>query len=115
MERKYKLSGVENVQVIDMLKEKISAGARKIRQYKEKELHYHQDILFATNQKQSYEEADGRSNILYKASDGQKVLNIRSKERNIKDRTIRDIQTLLEQKKKTKNRIREIIEKILRI
>ena len=96
MARKYKLSGVENVQVIDMMKEKISAGARKIRQYKEEELHYHQDILFATNQKQSYEEADGRSNILYKASDGQKVLNIRSKERNIKDRTIRDIQTLLE-------------------
>ena len=94
MERKYKLSGVENVQVIDMLKEKISAGTRKIRQYKEKELHYHQNILFPTNQKQSYGEADGRSNILYKASDGQKVLNIRSKERNIKDRTIRDIQTL---------------------
>ena len=33
MKRKYKLSGVGNVQVIDMLKEKILAGATKIRQY----------------------------------------------------------------------------------
>ena len=31
MERKYRLSDVGNVQVIDMLKEKISAGATKIR------------------------------------------------------------------------------------
>ena len=51
MERKYKLSDVGNVQVIDMLKEKISAGATKIRRYVERELHYHQNTLFVTNQK----------------------------------------------------------------
>ena len=33
MERKYKLSDVGNAQAIDMLKEKISAGATKIRRY----------------------------------------------------------------------------------
>ena len=32
MERKYKVSDVGNVQVINMLKGKISAGAKKIRQ-----------------------------------------------------------------------------------
>ena len=35
MERKYKLSDVGNVRVIDMLKEKISAGATKIKRYEE--------------------------------------------------------------------------------
>ena len=35
MERKYKLSDVGNVQVTDMLKEKISAGATKIKRYEE--------------------------------------------------------------------------------
>ena len=39
MERKYKLSDVGNVQAIDMLKEKISAGATKIKRYEERELH----------------------------------------------------------------------------
>ena len=73
MERKYRLSDVGNVQVIDMLKEKISAGATKIRRYEERELHYHQNTLFATNQKQFYQELDGRSNILNKAPDAQKV------------------------------------------
>ena len=51
MERKYKLNDVGNVQVTDMLKEKISAGATKMRRYEETELHYHQNTLFATNQK----------------------------------------------------------------
>ena len=37
--RKYKLSDVGNVQAIDMLKEKISAGATKIKRYEERELH----------------------------------------------------------------------------
>ena len=42
MERKYKLSGdVGNVQVIDRLKEKISGGAIKIKQYGEREQHHH--------------------------------------------------------------------------
>ena len=63
MERKYKVSDVGNAQVTDMLKEKISAGATKIRRYEEKELHYHQNTLFAMNQKQIYQELDGRSNI----------------------------------------------------
>ena len=52
MEKKYRLSNVGNVQVIDMLKEKISAT--KIRRYEERELHDHQNTLFATNQKQFY-------------------------------------------------------------
>ena len=39
MERKYKLSDMGNVQAIDMLKEKISAGATKIKRYEERELH----------------------------------------------------------------------------
>ena len=51
-----------NVQVVDMLK-KISAGATKIRRYEVRKLHYHQNSLFATNQKQFYQEFDGRSNI----------------------------------------------------
>ena len=38
MERKYKMSAVGNVQVIDILKGKISAGAKKIIQYEEREL-----------------------------------------------------------------------------
>ena len=73
MERKCKLSDVGNVQVIDMLKEKISAGATKIRQYEERELHYHQNTLFATNQKQFYRELDGRSNITNVAPDAQEA------------------------------------------
>ena len=51
MERKYKLSDVGNTQFIDMLKEKISAGSTKIKRYEERELHYHQNTLFAANQK----------------------------------------------------------------
>ena len=78
MERKYKLSGVGNLLVIDMLKEKISVGATTIRQYEEKELNYHQNTLFAANQKQSYQELDIRSNIIYKASDGQEASAFRS-------------------------------------
>ena len=55
MEKKYKLSDVGNMQVIDMLKGKISAGATKIRRYKERELSGHQKNLFAKNkQKQFY-------------------------------------------------------------
>ena len=73
MERKYKLGDVGNVQVIDMLKEKISAGATKIRRYKERELHYHQNPLFATNQKQFYQELDGGRNIPNKAPDAQEA------------------------------------------
>ena len=72
MERKYRLSDVGNVQV-DMLKEKISAGTTKIRRYEERELRYHQNTLFATNQKQFYQERDGRSNIPNKASDAQEA------------------------------------------
>ena len=71
MERKYKLSNMGNVQVIDMLKEKVSVGATKIKRHEERELHYHQNTLFATNEKQFYQELDGRSNILNKASDAQ--------------------------------------------
>ena len=73
MERKYRLSDVGNVQVIDMLKEKISAGAIKIRGYEQRELHYHQNTLFATNEKQFYQELDGRSNIPIKAPDAQEA------------------------------------------
>ena len=40
--------------------------------------HYHQNTLFAANQKQSYQELDGRSNILYKAYDGQEASAFRS-------------------------------------
>ena len=63
MERKYKLSDAGNVQIIDMLKEKTSAASTEIRRYEERELHYHQNTLFATNEKQFYQELDGRSNI----------------------------------------------------
>ena len=49
MERKYRLNDVGNVLVIDILKEKISAGAKKVRRYQGRELHYHQNTLFATN------------------------------------------------------------------
>ena len=73
MERTYRLSDMGNVQVIDMLKEKISAGATKIRRYKERELHYHQNPLFATNQKQFYQELDGGRNIPNKAPDAQEA------------------------------------------
>ena len=69
MERKYKLSDVGNVQVIDILKEKISAGTTKTRRYEERELHNHQNTLFVTNQKQFYQELDGRSNIPNEALD----------------------------------------------
>ena len=75
MERKYKLSDVGNVQVIDMLKEKISAGATKIRRYVERELHYHQNTLFVTNQKQFFQELDGRSNIPNPVPEAQNLLN----------------------------------------
>ena len=73
MERKYKLSDAGNFQVIGMLKEKISADATKIRQYEERELHYHQNTLIATNQKQFYKELDGYSNFPNKASDAQEA------------------------------------------
>ena len=49
MERKYKLSDVGNIQFINILKEKLSAGAAKIRQYEERELHFQQNTLFAAN------------------------------------------------------------------
>ena len=54
-----------------MLKEKISAGATKIRRYEERELHYHQNTLFAT--RKIYQELDGRSSILNKAPDAQET------------------------------------------
>ena len=73
MERKYKLSDVGNVQVIDMLKVKISAGATKMRRYEDRELHYHQNTLIATNQEQFYQELDGHSNFQNKAPDAQKA------------------------------------------
>ena len=53
--------------VIGILKEKISTGDTKIKRYEERELHYHQNNLFATNQKQCYHERDGRSNFSNKA------------------------------------------------
>ena len=59
--------------LIWLLIEKISAGATKIRQYEERELHYHQNTLFATNQKQFYQERDGRSNIPNEAPDVQEA------------------------------------------
>ena len=62
-----------NVQVIDTLKEKISAGATKIRRYEEKELHYHQNTLFATNHKHFYQEHDGRGKIPNKSPDAQEA------------------------------------------
>ena len=68
MERKYKLSDVGNFQVIDMLKEKILAGATKIRRYEKRVLHYHQNTLFATNQK-----LDGHSNNANETPDAQEV------------------------------------------
>ena len=68
MERKCKLSDVGNVQIIDMLKEKILAGATKIRRYEERVLHYHQNTLFATNQK-----LDGHSNNANETPDAQEV------------------------------------------
>ena len=73
MERKYKLSDVGNFQVIGILKEKISAGATKIGRYEERELHYHQNTLFATNKKQFYQELDDRSNIPNKPLDAQEA------------------------------------------
>ena len=73
MEKKDKLSDVGNVQVIDMLKEKITAGAAKVRQYEGRELHYHQNTLFATTQKDFYQEIDGRSNIPNEAPDAQEA------------------------------------------
>ena len=73
MQRKYKLSDARNVQIIDKLKEKISAGATKIKPYEERELHYHQNTLFATDQKQFYQELDGRNDIPKKAPDAQEV------------------------------------------
>ena len=56
-----------------MLKEKISAGVTKIRRYQERELHYHQNALFATNQKQFYQKLHGHSNIPNKAPDAQEA------------------------------------------
>ena len=64
---------MENVQIIDLLKGKILAGATKIRRYVERELHYHQNILFATNQKQFYQELGGPNNIPNKTPDVQKA------------------------------------------
>ena len=43
MGRKYKLSDVGNVEVIDMLSEKIPGGATNITRYEEKKLSYHQN------------------------------------------------------------------------
>ena len=73
MERKYKLSDVGNVQVIDILKEKISAGATKTRRYEARELDYLQNTLSATNQKQFYQELDSCSNIPNEAPDAQET------------------------------------------
>ena len=43
------------------------------RRYEERELHYHQNTLFTTNQKQFYQEFDGRSNIPNKTPDAQEA------------------------------------------
>ena len=56
-----------------MLKEKKFAGATKIRRYEERKLYYNQNNFFVTNQKQIYQELDGRSNIPNKASDAQEA------------------------------------------
>ena len=70
------LSDAGNVHVIDMLLEKISEGAIKIKRYEESELHYHQNTLFATNQKQFYQEVDCRSYIPNKAPDAQEAAEL---------------------------------------
>ena len=67
------MSDVGNVQVIDMLKKKLSASAKKIRRYEERELYYYQNTLFATNQKEFYRELDGRSSIPNKSPDSQEA------------------------------------------
>ena len=57
-----------------MLKGKISAGATKIRRYKERELSGHQKNLFAKKkQKQFYHRPDRRSNIPNKSPDVREV------------------------------------------
>ena len=54
----------------------MSAGTTKIRQYEERELHYHQNTLFLRNQRQYYEERDDRSNIPNEALMFKKLQNL---------------------------------------
>ena len=67
MERKYKLIDVETSRLVIYGKKKYQ---QVLQRYEERELHYHQNTLFATNQEQFYQELDGRSNISNKAPDG---------------------------------------------
>ena len=76
MERNYKLSDVGNLQNIDMLKEKNVSRYYKDKTYEERELHYHQNLLFLRKQRQYYEERDGRSNIPNEALMFKKLQNL---------------------------------------
>ena len=52
-----------------MLKEKVSAGATKIKRCEERELYYHQNTLFATKQKQELDGCSKLPNNVQEASD----------------------------------------------
>ena len=59
MNRKYDLENRGNIGVLETLKAKVQSGSAKIRSFDERRLQYHQNSLFATNQKQLYKELSG--------------------------------------------------------
>ena len=59
MNRKYDLENRGNIGVITDLKIKIETGATKVRRFEERTRQYHQNNLFAQNQKQLNSELNG--------------------------------------------------------
>ena len=71
MNRKYDLGNRGNIGVIEMLKQKIHSGATKVRRFDERNMQYHQNSLFATNQKQLYKELRGDESVNEKPDAGE--------------------------------------------
>ena len=60
MDRSYGLSDKETVHVINFLKQRISTAGAKIHRYNQKNLQYHQNNMFRSDQKQFYKELYGK-------------------------------------------------------
>ena len=69
MDRCYELRDKGIIHVINYLKQRITTGGAKIRRYNQRNLQYHQNNLFRSNQKQFYKELDGKMNEHTKTPD----------------------------------------------
>lgn len=69
MDRCHELRDKGIIHVITYLKQRITSGGTKIRRDNQRNLQYHQNNLFRSNQKQFYKELDGKMNEQTKTPD----------------------------------------------